>query len=87
MCPLVNALKSHKELQAIICITGQHRQMLDPVPEIFHLVSDYDLCIMKERQPLFDITVDIPLWDRSKNSGDPGRFHPWSIYPDEEFAA
>lgn len=59
MCPLVNELKSRKELKTIVCVTGQHRQMLDQVLEVFQVVPDYDLSIMKERQTLFDVTVNI----------------------------
>ncbi len=59
MCPLVNELKQRKELETIVCVTGQHRQMLDQVLDIFHVVPDYDLSIMRDSQTLFDITVNI----------------------------
>ena len=59
MCPLVNELKKRKGLQTIVCVTGQHRQMLEQVLEAFHVVPDYDLSIMKEKQTLFDITTNI----------------------------
>ena len=59
MCPLVNELKKRPELQTIVCVTGQHRQMLDQVLEAFHVVPDYDLSIMKDKQTLFDVTVNI----------------------------
>ena len=59
MCPLVNELKKRTELQTIVCVTGQHRQMLDQVLEAFHVVPDYDLSIMKDKQTLFDITTNI----------------------------
>lgn len=59
MCPLVNELKKREELQTIVCVTGQHRQMLDQVLEAFHVVPDYDLSIMKDKQTLFDVTVNI----------------------------
>ncbi len=59
MCPLVNELKSRKELRAVVCVTGQHRQMLDQVLEAFQVEPDYDLSIMKDRQTLFDMTVGI----------------------------
>lgn len=65
MCPLVNELKGRKELETIVCVTGQHRQMLDQVLEVFQVIPDYDLSIMKERQTLFDVTVNI--LDRIKN--------------------
>ena len=59
MCPLVNELKSRKSLQTVVCVTGQHRQMLDQVMEAFQVVPDFDLSIMKEKQTLFDVTTNI----------------------------
>ena len=59
MCPLVNELKTRKNIQTLVCVTGQHRQMLDQVLEVFGVVPDYDLSIMKEKQTLFDITTNI----------------------------
>ena len=59
MCPVVNELKSRKNLETIVCVTGQHRQMLDQVLEAFDVVPDYDLSVMKERQTLFDVTVNV----------------------------
>ncbi len=59
MCPLVNELKNRKSLQTIVCVTGQHRQMLDQVLDAFQVVPDYDLSIMKDRQTLFDVTCNI----------------------------
>lgn len=59
MCPLVNELKKRKSLETFVCVTGQHRQMLDQVLETFHVVPDYDLSIMKDKQTLFDITTNI----------------------------
>lgn len=59
MCPLVNELKIRNNIQAVVCVTGQHRQMLDQVLEAFHVVPDYDLSIMKDKQTLFDITTNI----------------------------
>ena len=59
MCPLVNELKARKGLQTIVCVTAQHRQMLDQVLSIFNVVPDYDLNIMKDKQTLFDITTNI----------------------------
>ena len=61
MCPLVNELKQRKNLQTVVCVTGQHRQMLDQVLETFKVVPDYDLSIMKDKQTLFDITANILL--------------------------
>lgn len=59
MCPLVNELKSRSELETVVCVTGQHRQMLDQVLEAFSVKPDYDLSIMKDRQTLFDVTTNI----------------------------
>lgn len=59
MCPLVNELKTRKTIQPIVCVTGQHRQMLDQVLRAFHVEPDYDLAIMKDAQTLFDITTNI----------------------------
>ena len=58
MCPLVNELKRRPdEFQTVVCVTGQHREMLAQVLEAFHVVPDYDLDIMKAQQTLFDITT------------------------------
>lgn len=59
MCPLVNELKTRKDIKTVVCVTGQHRQMLDQVLETFNVKPDYDLSIMKEKQTLFDITSNI----------------------------
>lgn len=59
MCPLVNELKSRKNINTVVCVTGQHRQMLDQVLGAFHVEPDYDLSIMKDKQTLFDVTVNI----------------------------
>ena len=59
MCPLVNELKGRKNIETVVCVTGQHRQMLDQVLEAFSVTPDYDLSIMKDKQTLFDITTNI----------------------------
>lgn len=59
MCPLINELNTREKIKTIICVTGQHRQMLDQVMKAFNVVPDYDLLIMKEQQTLFDITTNI----------------------------
>ncbi len=59
MCPLVNECKKRAGLTTVVCVTGQHRQMLDQVLDAFGVVPDYDLSIMKEKQTLFDITTNI----------------------------
>lgn len=59
MCPLVNELKTRDSIETVVCVSGQHRQMLDMVLRTFDVVPDYDLSIMKERQTLFDVTTNI----------------------------
>lgn len=59
MCPLVNELKTRKTIETLVCVTGQHRQMLDQVLDSFGVTPDYDLSIMKVKQTLFDITTNI----------------------------
>lgn len=59
MCPVVNELKKRNSIDTVVCVTGQHRQMLDQVLKAFDVVPDYDLSIMKDRQSLFDVTVSI----------------------------
>ena len=59
MCPLVKELKARQNLDVTLCVTGQHRQMLDQVLEAFDVHPDYDLSIMKDKQTLFDVTVNI----------------------------
>lgn len=59
MCPLVRELRSRDGIRTVVCVTGQHRQMLDQVLEAFYVVPDYDLSVMKQGQTLFDITTNI----------------------------
>lgn len=59
MCPLVNELKRRASIKTIVCVTGQHREMLDMVLKAFHVIPDYDLAIMKSKQTLFDVTTNI----------------------------
>ena len=59
MCPLVLELKKRKSIQTVVCVTGQHRQMLDQVLDAFGVEPDHDLSIMKDRQTLFDVTTNI----------------------------
>lgn len=59
MCPLVNELKTRKTVRTVVCVTGQHRQMLNQVLQVFNVVPNYDLSIMKDKQTLFDITTNI----------------------------
>ena len=59
MCPLVKELKKRRNIETVVCVTGQHRQMLDQVLEAFAVEPDYDLSIMKAKQTLFDVTTNI----------------------------
>ena len=59
MAPLVKELEKRDEIESIVCVTAQHRQMLDQVLEAFDVVPDYDLSVMKDKQTLFDITTNI----------------------------
>lgn len=59
MCPLVNALKQRKGIETIVCVTGQHRNMLDQVLDVFNVIPDYDLSIMQQKQTLFDISTNV----------------------------
>lgn len=59
MCPLVKELKTRKTINTIVCVTGQHREMLDQVLTAFNVNPDYDLSIMKDKQTLFDVTVNV----------------------------
>ena len=60
MAPLVKALqKKSREFQTIVCVTGQHREMLDQVLQIFDIQPDYDLNIMKQGQDLYDVTARV----------------------------
>lgn len=59
MCPLVKELKTREGFNTIVCVTGQHREMLDQVLSVFEVVPDYDLSIMKAKQTLFDVTINI----------------------------
>lgn len=61
MCPLVKELQKCPDIESIVCLTGQHRQMLDQVTEIFGVTADYDLNIMRPKQTLTTITADILL--------------------------
>ena len=65
MCPLVLELYNRPSINVTVCVTGQHRQMLDQVLDAFGVKPDYDLAVMKEKQTLFDITSNILLNIRS----------------------
>ena len=59
MCPLVKELRTRKNIETLVCVTGQHRQMLDQVLDTFGIIPDFDLSIMKDKQTLFDVTIGI----------------------------
>ena len=59
MCPLVNELRTRPEVQTVVCVTGQHREMLDQILTTFSVVPDYDLSVMKNVQTLFDVTTGV----------------------------
>lgn len=59
MCPLVKELKTRENLETIVCVTGQHKEMLEQVLNVFEVIPDYNLAIMKKKQTLFDVTVNI----------------------------
>ena len=59
MCPLIHEMKKRAGLEVVVCVSAQHRQMLDQVLMTFGIVPDYDLNIMKDRQTLFDITTGV----------------------------
>ncbi|WP_136799918.1 non-hydrolyzing UDP-N-acetylglucosamine 2-epimerase [Desulfosediminicola ganghwensis] len=56
MAPVIKALKSHPDINSLVCVTGQHRLMLDQVLKLFQIESDFDLNIMKPGQDLYDVT-------------------------------
>lgn len=71
MCPLIKELKKHDNLETIVCVTGQHREMLDQVLTVFEIIPDYNLEIMKEDQTLFTITSSVlekirPVFEKEK---------------------
>lgn len=71
MCPLVKELVKRKAIESIVCVTAQHRQMLDSVLNEFGVKPDYDLDIMKDNQTLFDVTTNIingikPILEKEK---------------------
>ena len=59
MCPIILELKKREHVEVVVCVTGQHREMLDSVMAIFGVCADYDLQIMRERQTLFDVTTAV----------------------------
>ena len=69
MAPLVKEFQKHpKEFQTIVCVTGQHREMLDQVLHLFEIVPDYDLNIMKQGQDLYDVTARVLTGIRERSA-------------------
>jgi UDP-N-acetylglucosamine 2-epimerase (non-hydrolysing) len=61
MCPLVLEMKTRKKFETLVCVTGQHWEMLQQVLDVFGVSPDYDLCVMTDRQTLFDVTEKVLL--------------------------
>lgn len=60
MAPLIKELQAHSDkINVIVCVTGQHREMLDQVLSLFDIQPDYDLNIMKQGQDLYDVTARV----------------------------
>lgn len=59
MCPLVNELKGRSQIRTLVCVSGQHKEMLRQVLEVFGVEPDYDLSVMKDRQTLTSVTAEI----------------------------
>ncbi len=71
MCPLIKELKKRKNFETVVCVTGQHRELLDSVTDVFGVKADYDLSLMKEGQTLADITAKViggitPIFEEEK---------------------
>ncbi len=75
MCPLIHELESRKRFETVVCVTGQHREMLHQVLGAFHVKADYDLEIMQDSQTLFDLTRRI--LDSVKTVLE--KEHPWIV--------
>lgn len=65
MCPVVKELQNRKEIRSVVCVTGQHREMLQQVLDVFDVQPDYNLDIMRDNQTLFEITANILIKIRS----------------------
>lgn len=59
MCPVILELNKHEVFEVVVCVSGQHREMLEQVLQVFKIVPDYNLDIMQEKQNLYDITINI----------------------------
>ena len=59
MCPLVQELRSRSEFETVVCLTGQHKEMLQQVIDVFQIPVDHSLSVMKPKQTLFDVTTNI----------------------------
>jgi len=65
MCPLVKELKTRKNIETVVCVSGEHREMLQQVLDAFNIIPHFNLSVMKDKQSLFDITANI--LERIKN--------------------
>ena len=86
MAPLVKALEQDPDIQSVLCVTAQHRSMLDQVLELFRLTPDYDLNIMKPNQSISMITSNVllglePVLQKEKPTGKPAFAPSTSIRP------
>lgn len=61
MCPLILELKKNSHIETVVCVTGQHKEMLEQVMSVFDIKADYNLCIMKDKQSLGMITSSVLL--------------------------
>ena len=59
MCPVIKELESREKIKSVVCLTGQHKEMLQPVMKLFEIKEDYNLRIMTENQSLSSITCKI----------------------------
>lgn len=59
MCPIVKVMEKYSEVETVVCVTGQHKELLKQVLDVFHVLPDYNLEVMKTSQTLFDITTSI----------------------------
>lgn len=70
MCPLANEFVQRDKFEVVVCVTGQHKEMLWQVLEFFAVTPKYDLKVMKEQQTLFDLTDNILKKFRSTENSE-----------------
>ena len=85
MCPLVKELQTRPGIETLVCVTGQHREMLDQVLQTFGVTPDFDLAIMKERQTLFDITAAVLEGSKTRTFSKEASFSPPRMYSKTPF--